>query len=250
MRRPPVGGLLPLGPIDLRAACWDPGGPSRYFDDPEVAPPRPPGLRNVERAALSGGTHVHSHRGAGSVPQHSSRRSSRPSLCRAGAGSRAVRRRNSRPASPATSTSGVDVTPSKNAWTSCSPTPTAIRCGASGRQGIGAHLHQRSTGATLSSRSNGVATQTFYNPDGSFTVTLTGHNLLILFPTDVPAGPTHELYVGRVTFDVDRRRRLHGHRVVGETVDVCVTELARGPTRRSPGPLSPSRRRTAGPGHT
>ena len=31
----------------------------------------------------------------------------------------------------------------------------------------------------------------------------TGHNVLILFPTDVPAGPSTTLYVGRVVVTVD-----------------------------------------------
>jgi len=29
-----------------------------------------------------------------------------------------------------------------------------------------------------------------------------GHNVLILFPSDVPAGPSTTLYVGRVVFTV------------------------------------------------
>ena len=35
------------------------------------------------------------------------------------------------------------------------------------------------------------------------TYTNTGHTGLILFPTDVPAGPTTTLYVGRMIYSVD-----------------------------------------------
>ena len=40
-------------------------------------------------------------------------------------------------------------------------------------------------------------------PDGTELHVATGHNGLILFPTDVPAGPTTTLYVGRIVFTVD-----------------------------------------------
>jgi hypothetical protein len=60
-----------------------------------------------------------------------------------------------------------------------------------------------STGATVALPANGAVTKTVSNADGSQTVTLTGHNVLILFPTDVPAGPSTTLYVGRVVYTVD-----------------------------------------------
>jgi hypothetical protein len=60
-----------------------------------------------------------------------------------------------------------------------------------------------STGSTLTLPANGSVSQTVINADGSKTVTLSGHNVLILFPTDVPAGPSTTLYVGRVVFTID-----------------------------------------------
>jgi hypothetical protein len=57
--------------------------------------------------------------------------------------------------------------------------------------------------ATVALPANGAVANTVYNADGSQTVTLTGHNVLILFPTDVPAGPSTTLYVGRVVYTVD-----------------------------------------------
>lgn len=61
------------------------------------------------------------------------------------------------------------------------------------------------TGATFSSDPNGAVQHTIFDPDdpGSYTQTVTGHNVIILFPTDSPAGPSTTLYVGRVTYTVD-----------------------------------------------
>jgi hypothetical protein len=77
------------------------------------------------------------------------------------------------------------------------------------------------TGAALSTRSNGAVTHISYNPDGSATYVTTGHNVLILFPTDIPAGPTTTLYVGRVVFTADRffNFNLLGHS--GTATDIC-----------------------------
>jgi hypothetical protein len=58
------------------------------------------------------------------------------------------------------------------------------------------------TEESVSSRSNGFTQQISVHPDGTLTVTLTGNNLLIMFPTDVPAGPSTTIYSGRVVFDI------------------------------------------------
>jgi hypothetical protein len=78
-----------------------------------------------------------------------------------------------------------------------------------------------STGATFSLKSNGSAIHTTVNPDGSSTVTDTGHNVLILFPTDVPAGPSTTLYVGRVVFTIDTNGVFTLQQVSGKTTDIC-----------------------------
>jgi hypothetical protein len=78
-----------------------------------------------------------------------------------------------------------------------------------------------STGATFSLKSNGSAIHTTVNPDGSSTVADTGHNVLILFPTDVPAGPSTTLYVGRVVFTVDTNGVFTVQQVSAETTDIC-----------------------------
>jgi len=40
------------------------------------------------------------------------------------------------------------------------------------------------------------------NSDGSQLWTVTGHNVLILFPTDLPHGPSTVLYVGKLVFTI------------------------------------------------
>jgi hypothetical protein len=58
-------------------------------------------------------------------------------------------------------------------------------------------------GESVTVKTAGSVTQTVVNPDGTLTVTGTGHNGLILFPTDVPAGPTTTHYIGRIVYTVD-----------------------------------------------
>jgi len=52
-------------------------------------------------------------------------------------------------------------------------------------------------------RTDGSVSQTRINPDGTQTVSATGHNGLIMFPTDVPAGPSATQYIGRIVYNVD-----------------------------------------------
>jgi hypothetical protein len=58
-------------------------------------------------------------------------------------------------------------------------------------------------GRSVTVRTGGSVMKTTYNADGTLTVTGTGHNGLILFPTDVPAGPTTTHYIGRIVYNVD-----------------------------------------------
>ncbi|WP_173924330.1 hypothetical protein [Agromyces sp. Marseille-P2726] len=77
------------------------------------------------------------------------------------------------------------------------------------------------TDATVSLKGNGSVTSTTFHPDGSLTVRLTGHNVLILFPTDVPAGPSTTLHVGQVTYDVDVDEVFTITGSSGRTRDIC-----------------------------
>ena len=56
----------------------------------------------------------------------------------------------------------------------------------------------------MTSKANGsVISTTTTLADGSSTSVLTGHTVVIMFPTDVPAGPSTTLYTGRVVINVD-----------------------------------------------
>jgi hypothetical protein len=75
--------------------------------------------------------------------------------------------------------------------------------------------------ATTALPANGAVTKTVFNADGSQRVTLTGHNVLFLFPTDVPAGPSTTLYVGRVVFTIDANGVFSLTSTSGTATDIC-----------------------------
>ncbi len=77
------------------------------------------------------------------------------------------------------------------------------------------------TQETLSLRSNGAVGRTTFNADGSQTQSLTGHNVLIFYPTDVPAGPSTTLYVGQVVYTVDLNAVFTLQSVSGTATDIC-----------------------------
>jgi hypothetical protein len=58
------------------------------------------------------------------------------------------------------------------------------------------------TGASVTIKTGGSVSKTTVNPDGTLTVSATGHNGLILFPTDIPAGPTTTHYIGRIVYTI------------------------------------------------
>lgn len=77
------------------------------------------------------------------------------------------------------------------------------------------------TGKTYSTKSNGANTQTRYNADSSTTVTATGHNLLIMFPTDIPPGPSTRIIVGRLVYSVSTDDVFSIQTITGKTSDIC-----------------------------
>jgi hypothetical protein len=78
-----------------------------------------------------------------------------------------------------------------------------------------------SNDAALASKANGAVTSITNNPDGTQTWVLTGHNVVILFPTDQPPGPSTTLHVGRVVFTVDASGTFVLQAVSGQTIDIC-----------------------------
>jgi len=77
------------------------------------------------------------------------------------------------------------------------------------------------SGKSLTTRSNGAVSQKVYNPDGSYSETDTGHNVLILFPTDQPPGPTTQLIAGRLRFAVSLEGVFTVESVSGKVTDIC-----------------------------
>jgi hypothetical protein len=82
-------------------------------------------------------------------------------------------------------------------------------------------LTNLTSGATYSTPSNGSVTHIAVNPDGTLTYRVTGHNILILFPTGVPPGPSTTLYVGQVGFTVDANAVFRVTSMAGRSVDIC-----------------------------
>lgn len=79
------------------------------------------------------------------------------------------------------------------------------------------------TGARYWLDATGSVSKRVLNPDGSRTETVTGMTVLIMFPTDVPAGPSTTLYIGRVVFGVDVNGTFTILSTVGTSVDICAT---------------------------
>ena len=77
------------------------------------------------------------------------------------------------------------------------------------------------TGTTFSIMGNGSVSHTTINHDGSSTTSAEGHNVIILFPTDEPPGPTTIQYVGRVVYTVDADATFILQNVVGRSTDIC-----------------------------
>lgn len=89
-------------------------------------------------------------------------------------------------------------------------------------QGYDVKYTNLQTGASLLVRPSGgsvsVATR---NPDGTTTVRLSGHNGLIFFPSDTPAGPTTTLYTGTVVYTVDQTGNFTFVSSSGKKTDIC-----------------------------
>ena len=74
-------------------------------------------------------------------------------------------------------------------------------------------------------KSNGAVTRTTTHGDGSQSLVSTGHNVIILFPSDIPPGPSMTLIVGRAEYTIDAAGVWTLQEPTGRTVDLCA-ELA------------------------
>jgi hypothetical protein len=87
--------------------------------------------------------------------------------------------------------------------------------------GFGLTFTNLGTGATLSLKSNGAVTHVTKGPDGVDTWVSNGHNIIIMFPTDSPPGPSTTLYVGRVVYTVDSNFTFTLLESSGRNTDIC-----------------------------
>lgn len=78
-----------------------------------------------------------------------------------------------------------------------------------------------SSGKNYSTASNGSVWRRTFNSDGSIDVVTTGHSVIILFPTDVPAGPSTTLYVGQVVYRDDGYGNFTLVKTSGKSLDIC-----------------------------
>lgn len=80
------------------------------------------------------------------------------------------------------------------------------------------------TDTSVTFKTGGSVSRTTPNPDGTYTLTLTGHNIVIFFPTDEPPGPRSTLYLGRVVFTISdpvSNTILGIQQTSGKQVDIC-----------------------------
>ena len=77
------------------------------------------------------------------------------------------------------------------------------------------------TNAQFVADTPGSVTRVAFSPDGTQTWVTTGHNVLILFPTDVPPGPSTTLTVGQVVFTVDVLGVFTVQKTTGNNTDIC-----------------------------
>jgi hypothetical protein len=78
------------------------------------------------------------------------------------------------------------------------------------------------TGESVTIKTAGSVSHVTVDPDdGTVTLELIGHNGLIMFPTDVPAGPTTTQYIGRVVLTIDTNGVGTIQSVSGSERDIC-----------------------------
>jgi hypothetical protein len=80
-------------------------------------------------------------------------------------------------------------------------------------------------GFSLSVKTGGSVEHITPNADGTQTWVTTGHELVILFPTDSPPGPATILYIGRLVFNLDPATFtfLGMQSFTGKSTDICAT---------------------------
>jgi hypothetical protein len=80
-----------------------------------------------------------------------------------------------------------------------------------------------STGVTLTVKTGGSVEHITPNADRTQTWVTSGHELVILFPSDTPPGPASTLYIGRLVFRLDPSSFtfLGIQSFTGRSIDIC-----------------------------
>jgi hypothetical protein len=84
-------------------------------------------------------------------------------------------------------------------------------------------LTNTSTGTSLTLQGNGAVQMTTRQPlpNGYTLIKLTGHNILFMYPTDTPPGPSSTLYAGQVNYSVDAQGNYTVLSSAGSKTDLC-----------------------------
>jgi hypothetical protein len=88
------------------------------------------------------------------------------------------------------------------------------------RTGVVLTYTNLTTGEIISFKTSGSVESTVTGDEVN-TVTATGHNGLILFPTDSPAGPTATQYTGKIVYTVDKTGNFTLVSASGKSTDIC-----------------------------
>ena len=90
-----------------------------------------------------------------------------------------------------------------------------------GGKGAGLTFSNTSTSASLALKGNGAVITTTSLPDGSILYKARGHVVLIMFPTDIPAGPSTVLYTGQFVYTVAANGVTTLEGSSGAKMDIC-----------------------------
>ena len=88
------------------------------------------------------------------------------------------------------------------------------------RTGVVPTYTNLTTGEIISFKTSGSVESTVTGDEVN-AVTATGHNGLILFPTDSPAGPTATQYTGKIVYTVDEAGNFTLVSASGKSTDIC-----------------------------
>lgn len=77
------------------------------------------------------------------------------------------------------------------------------------------------TNASISFPSSEITEDVIFHRDGTRTVTNTGQFGIIMFPTDIPAGPSTTQYSGRVVYTADADNNFEILRTKATEIDIC-----------------------------